>query len=132
MNTNPLPCGRSRSIKFPMRKERTGNRRGPRFVMRPDKTGLSGAALCAAGMVSLAMDALDEVRGTGAWTHARPWSNERLYALNKRIAKWRVRYNALMARLFVGTIDKEDPRFTAIHAEHAVHMRELEDLRTSS
>jgi len=76
-------------------------------------------------MVGLAMNARDEVRGTGSWTHARPWDNERLHALHKRITMWRVRHLALMARLFAGSIKKDDHRIAIINAEYEAHTREL-------
>lgn len=131
MDALPPSPGRPRSIKFPMRKERTGNRRGPRFVLRPDPTGLDGSAFCANRMISLAMDARDEARGIGTWAKACP-RTDRLADLTKRIAKWRMRYSALMARLFVNHIDKDDPRLVAIHAEHEAHMRELHDSRSAN
>ncbi len=107
-----------------MRKERTGNRRGPRFVLRPDPTGLYGSVFCANRMISLAMDARDAARGIGANAKVVP-RTDRLADLQRRIDKWRMRYSAMMARRFVGTIDKEDSRFDAIQAEHEAHMREL-------
>lgn len=131
MHPFPPSPGRPRSIRFPMRKERTGNRRGPRFVLRPDPTGLDGSAFCANRMVSMAMDARDAARGIGANAKVAR-RTDRLADLQRRIDKWRMRYSALMARLFANHIDKDDPRLVAIHAEHEAHMRELHDSRFSN
>jgi hypothetical protein len=87
------------SIKFPMTRERTGYRRGPRFRRVVDKTGLDGARFCAASMINSAMLYRDAV------PHLRPEFNQ--------VDRLHMRVSALWARVFAGQIDQHDPRIDA-------------------
>lgn len=100
------------SIKFPMTKLRTGSRTGPRFVLRPDKTGLHGAAACAAGMVTLAMSRRDSL----------PARYEDAVAYRRR-QRLQMRLAALWARSFAGQIAADDPRLDATQAEVNASLR---------
>ncbi|MBA4136745.1 MAG: hypothetical protein C0518_05460 [Opitutus sp.] len=91
------------SIRFPMTKERTGYRRGPRFRRVVDSTGLGGAPFCAARMINSAMLYRD------AAPHARA-------ELNKA-DRLGMRVSALWARVFAGQIENDDPRIEAAQRE---------------
>ena len=95
------------SIKFPMRKERTGRRTGPRFRLVPDKAGLHGAAFCAAGMVGLALSHRER----------RPYSSASDTPRFHRIERLQMRLAALWARVFAGQIDQHDPRLDAAQGQ---------------
>ena len=101
------------SIKFPMTKEATGNRRGPRFRRVPDKARLSGAASCAAGMVAMAIRKRDLAATT-------PGCSDRVRLdLSRQIDRACMRTSALWARVFAGQIDQHDPRLDAAQARHS-------------
>lgn len=92
-----------------MVKEPTRNgRRGPRYRRMPDKSGLQGAAFCAAGMLCNAIRHRDSAK--------RPWvsSNVDLYV---RIERAGMRLSTLWARIFAGQIDQHDTRVAEAMAE---------------
>lgn len=98
------------SIRFPFTREKTGNRRGPRFRRVVDcdlvsKTQ-SPSAACAVRMISSAM------------RYQRCWLIERdNTTLDRgRIARLQMREMALWARLFARQISKDDPRLEAARA----------------
>jgi|GEM_PF-3617093 len=96
------------SIRFPRVKERTGYRRGPRYRLAIDSTGLHGARLCAARMVNSALLHRD----------AAPRAHRPEFAKVDRLG---MRLSALWARVFAGQIDQHDPRLDATQAErHAL------------
>ncbi len=88
------------TIKFPLRRA-DRSRRSPRV---PDKTGLHGAAACAAGMITCAV-----VKREAAGRERSP--------LLRRLDRAGMRHAALMARLFAGQIADADPRLDAAEAE---------------
>lgn len=87
------------SIRFPLVKVPTGSRTGPRYHRRPDKTGLHGAAACAANLVTLAMSHRDD----------RPLRYDDPVE-HRRRHRMQMRHAALWARVFAGQIDQHDPR----------------------
>ena len=89
------------TIRFPTTRERTGRRTGPRYRRVIDRTGLTGSALCAARMLSLAMLYRDE-------SHTHVIQERRAQAV--RIARLGMRIQALWARVFARQIDQHDPR----------------------
>ncbi len=93
------------SIKFPMVKERTGHRRGPRFHLRPDRAGLHGATFCAATMISKALSHRDWAPYAGVRDAARA-----------KIERLHMRLASLWARVFAGQIDQHDLRIDATQA----------------
>jgi hypothetical protein len=103
------------SIRFPMTKEKTGNRRGPRFRRVPDKSALNGAARCAAGMVACAILKRDSSLRIDAW-HKDP-------SAAQVIDRAAMRSHALWARLFAGQIADNDPRLAAAQARHTELVR---------
>jgi hypothetical protein len=110
-------------IKFPMVKERTGLPRGPRFRLRPDKSGLSGAAACTAGMIALAMNYRDAERRRVSDTVST--YDPEFAQLCHRIARWQVRNAALWARRFSRRIAADDPRFVELDRLHDEHRADL-------
>lgn len=98
------------SIRFPMVRERTGYRRGPRFRRVPDPSSLSGARGCACRMVRVAMMDRDSAARATDPEHAR-WHRATMRA------------NALWARLFAGQIAEDDPRMEAARAACAEFRR---------
>jgi len=104
-------------IKFPLVKERTKFRRGPRFRLVVDKTGLWGARACAAGMVNSAMSYRDS-----ALRQARDGSAA---ADRHRISRLHMRTMALWARIFAGQIDQADPRVEAASQEASAICRRM-------
>ena len=93
------------SIRFPLVKEPTRARTGPRFHRVPDKKGLDGALACAAGMVSIAVSYRD-----GLHLHAGNPESLRVERLGMRTA-------ALWARVFAGHIKSDDPRLVSATTE---------------
>ena len=93
-----------------MTKEKTGNRRGPRFRRVPDKAALSGAARCAAGMVACAILKREAALGSESW-HKDP-------TLARAIDRAAMRSHALWARLFAGQLADTDPRLAEAQARH--------------
>lgn len=89
------------SIRFPMTRERTGRRTGPRYRRVVDRTGLFGAAFCAATSVGMALRERE---------HAKDGSHVRIHRLGMRI-------HALWARVFAGQIDSHDPRLDVAMTE---------------
>ena len=88
------------SIRFPMAREKTGLRRGPRFRRVPDRAGLFGARSLAASMVGSAM------------LHRERAGRE----ADQRLVRWQratMRLKALWARVWAGQIDQHDPRIDA-------------------
>jgi hypothetical protein len=104
------------TIRFQMTRERTGRRTGPRFRRVVDCEGLSGAKLCAAKMLNLALMYRDQA--LPAWEHPA----RRRIAL--RIARLGMRVQALWARVFAGQIDQHDPRLDAANDERSRLVRE--------
>ena len=90
-----------------MVKVRTGLRTGPRFIRRPDKARLHGAAFCAASMISKALSHRD-------WTPYTPALDE---SHRGRIERLNMRLASLWARVFAGQIDAHDPRLDAMQAQ---------------
>lgn len=104
------------TIRFPMTRERTGRRTGPRFRRVVDCAGLNGAKLCAAKMLNLAMMYRDEVPASWVPADHRP--------LQLRIARLGMRVQALWARVFAGQIDQHDPRLDVANDERSRLVRE--------
>lgn len=98
------------SIRFPMKKERTGYRRGPRFRLVVDKAGLWGARSCAASMVNSAM-----LYRSQADAAADP-RQRAFYRASMRVM-------ALWARVFAGHLENSDARIDAAQAESTRHCR---------
>ncbi len=94
------------SIRFPMTRERTGNRRGPRLRRIPDATGLHGAASCACRMLHSAI----------LHRESRPsaWETPERAALFLRYKRASMRNAALWARVFAGHLET---RILAAQAE---------------
>lgn len=103
------------NIRFSFTRERTGRRTGPRFRRVVDCSGLHGAALCSAKMVSLAMMYRDQVQAT--------WEQPERRELAVRIARLGMRVQALWARVFAGQIDQHDPRLDAASDERVELVR---------
>lgn len=98
----------SLSLHYPMIREATGNRRGPRFRRVPDRSGLRGAALCVAGMVTCAIRKRDLAR--------QPlWASE-VAVVSARVDRVVMRSHALWARVFAGQIRNDDPRLIEAEA----------------
>lgn len=95
------------SIRFPMTRERTGRRTGPRYRRVVDRTGIFGAAFCAATSIKLSMSERE---------HAKEGRQVQIYRLGMRI-------HALWARVFAGQIDQQDPRLEAAMAERTALIR---------
>ena len=95
------------SLRFPMTRERTGNRRGPRFRRIPDKTGLSGAAACTAGMIIAAIHRRESLHSRSPEPTLR------------RFARLQMRGHALWARIFAGQVSQDDPRVERVRNEIA-------------
>lgn len=87
-------------IRFAMTKERTGNRRGPRFRIVPDESGLFGARKLAAGMVRTALGYRDS------------WKSE-THPMLVKMRRAQMRQMALWARVWAGQIDQDDARIDA-------------------
>lgn len=98
MNTRPIY-----SIRFPLVKEKTGYRKGPRYRLMADKSGLWGARACAAGMVSSAILYRD--------------SHISKSPLGLKLDRLQMRTSALWARVFAGHIEDTDARLLALEAE---------------
>jgi hypothetical protein len=94
------------SIKFPLVKERIkhAGRRGPRYQLVVDRTGLVGARAAAAGMVAIAMSERREIR-----TETDP--------ITLRWRKAKLRIHSMWARVFAGHFDFHDPRYSIADAE---------------
>jgi hypothetical protein len=84
------------SIRFPMKREKTGARRGPRFRMVPDDRNLYGARGCVAGMVKTAI-------------HKRDWAKQETDPELARLNRAQMRSHALWARIFAGHMDADSP-----------------------
>lgn len=97
------------SIRFPMAKERTGYRRGPRFRVVPDKTGLFGARKIAATMIGSALIRRDR-------------ANRETDARLVRYQRASMRMMALWARVWAGQMDQHDARIGAAQAEASAAM----------
>lgn len=99
------------SIRFPLIKERTRykNSKGRRYRIVADKTGLSGARSCAAGMINSAMLNRDHSYGPRF----------------DRSQRHAMRVAALWARVFAGHIEATDSRIEAAHAERNRTVHEL-------
>jgi hypothetical protein len=91
-------------IRYPMTRERTGRRTGPRYRRVVDVSGLHGAAACSARSINMAMRYRDQARAERS-----PASAE--------IARLGMRVMALWARTFAGQIDQHDPRLDAANDE---------------
>lgn len=115
-------------IKFPMRKERTGNRRGPRFRLRPDKDRLYGAASATAGMISLAMSYREDERRRAAGVATA--YNREFALLCHKIAKEQVRSAALWARRFSHRISDDDPRWAELERQRFQNLAALHATNT--
>jgi hypothetical protein len=105
------------AIKFPLVKERTGWKSGPRFHRIPAKAGLSGARAC----VALSL--------IGA-VHKRDWlRHKESNPLLVRSQRLQMRMHALWARVFAGHFTAQDPRLlateAAYHAASTAIMAEL-------
>lgn len=98
------------SIRFPLVKEKTGYRKGPRFRRVPDKAGLHGAASCVVSMLHSSIIHRDSA--------ARPWVTLKVDQY-RQIERAGMRLAALWARVFAGQIDQHDPRIDAASAEHS-------------
>lgn len=99
------------SVRFPLVKERTGYRRGPRFRRVPDRSGLFGARSLAASMVGSAIIHRDRA--------ARE--------TDQRLVRWQratMRLMALWARVWAGHIEQTDPRIDAAANEAHRHVAE--------
>jgi len=97
------------SIRFPLVKEKTGNRRGPRFRRVPSKAGLQGAASCACSMLHSAIIHRESAQGPGY--------SVKNADLHRRIERVGMRVAALWARVFAGQVDQHDARLDAAMSE---------------
>ena len=91
-------------IRFPLIKERTGNRRGPRFRLVPDETGLEGAKACAVRMLRCAI-------------HARDGGRTESDAEFARYRRAQMRSHALWARVFAGHFEAGSEKVVAAQSE---------------
>lgn len=105
------------SIRFPMVKEKTGNRRGPRFRRVPDESKLHGAARCAAGMIHCAIRKRELARAP-LWCGGNDTARA-----SQRIDRASMRLHSLWARLFARQITQDDPRLALAQA----HFKALVD-----
>jgi len=94
-------------IRFPLVKEPTKWRRGPRFFRVPDQSGLYGARGCAAGMIAVAVHKRDLAR----FQETDP--------LNIAFVRASMRTSALWARVFAGHMEAKDPRVVEAQAAHS-------------
>lgn len=85
------------NLRFPMIRERTGRRTGPRYRRVVDCSGLTGSAACAARSLSMAMRYRDQARAEVTPSAAK-------------IARMGMRVMALWARVFVQQISQHDAR----------------------
>lgn len=99
------------TIRFPLTRERTGRRTGPRYRRVIDRTGLFGSAACAARSIDMAMRYRDEQQPAHLSDEQRQFRT--------RIARLGMRVMALWARVFAGQIDQHDPRL-----DEAINARE--------
>ena len=108
------------SIRFPMTREKTGNRRGRRFRRVPDTANLHGAAGCAARMICIA------IRKREAWQTsmehlrtAKLWGKQDIAWLQPcvELDAHSVRESAFWARRFAKSIPDTDPRWAVIEAD---------------
>ncbi len=100
------------SIRFPLVKEKTGYRRGPRYRLTPDTQQLNGAAGCAARMIACAMRKRDAARREAK--EARTSTAAAIVQIDRAA----MRSHALWARLFARQITKDDPRVSAAEQHH--------------
>lgn len=103
------------SIRFPMIRERTGRRTGPRYRRVVDCSGLSGAAFCAAKSINLAL----MYRSNQQPVCLPPERRQ----IAERIARLGMRVMALWARVFVGQVDQHDPRLVSAETERVSLVR---------
>lgn len=90
------------TIRFPLTRERTGRRTGPRYRRVIDAAGLYGSAACAARSINMAMRYRDERPASYHTAESRQ--------IAVRIARLGMRVMALWARVFAGQIDQHDSR----------------------
>jgi len=95
-------------IHFPLVRERTGYRRGPRFRWVPNDKPLSGAQGCSAGMIKCAILSRDSAKSEGDPQVARAHRAQ-------------MRTYALWARIFAGHMENDAPLVSAAVA----HSRQL-------
>lgn len=102
------------SIRFPLVKERTGNKRGPRFRLVPDKHNLTSARACAAGMVTASIHRRDIARKHAQealrWAEMGDLRQANIERLNAERERQTMRSHALWARVFAGHIEDHDAR----------------------
>lgn len=103
------------TIRFPLTRERTGRRTGPRYRLVIDRTGLTGSADCAARMIGLAMMYRDQ-------RHSAVSPERRAQAV--RIARLGMRIQSLWARVFVQQISQHDPRLDQVSTARERAVRE--------
>lgn len=104
------------SIRFPLVIVKTRIGRHIYRALEADKTGLHGARLCAAGMITSAIHYRD--RAAIIISQAE---------LSDRIAKLGMRHSALWARVFAGQISGDDPRLDSVMEERRRLMKELHE-----
>lgn len=109
------------SIRFPLVKERTGNKRGPRFRLVPDKSGLFGARACAAGMVAAAIHRRDSARKhvqeAARFAEMGDLRKARIERLSAERERNTMRRHALWARVWAGHIEDNDARLQKLSQE---------------
>lgn len=110
------------SLRFPLIRQRTGLRMGPRYRRVVDTSSLYGAARCVASMLNAAMRSRDEVPLVPRFA---PASEIRRQQLHRRVARMSMRLSALWARVFAGQLRDDDPRLTATMAARSALVREI-------
>ena len=117
MSTPGMP-----SLRYPLIRQRTGRRIGPRYRLAIDTATLHGAARCVGSMLNAAMRSRDESPMVSRFA---PPDAIRRQQLHLRVTRLSMRLHALWARVFAGQIRDDDPRLAAACATRAALVREL-------
>lgn len=117
MSTPGMP-----SLRYPLIRQRTGLRMGPRYRLAVDASKLHGAARCTANMLNASMRSRDEY---AVASRAPLFVASRRQQLHLRVARLSMRLSALWARVFAGQIRDDDARLTAAMAARSALVREI-------
>ena len=110
------------ALRFPLIRQRTGRRMGPRYRRVVDTSHLHGAGRCAASMINAAMCYRDEAPLISRFAPAAAIRRQQLHL---RVARLGMRMSALWARVFAGQLRDDDPRLTAAMAARSALVREI-------
>ena len=110
------------SLRFPLIRQRTGLRMGPRYRRVVDTSSLYGAARCVASMLNAAMRSRDESPMVARFAPADAIRRQQLHL---RAARLSMRLSALWARVFAGQIRDDDPRLADAMAARSALVREI-------